>query len=120
MIAMFQWYWQLVYLCLLWLIFKFWKKMKLRPRIFSGRIKPFDVLAFFVLLGIHQLSSARFQISLLPFIFLGMAVLGIAMSLGYALVERQLVYRTFILRYWRFFDIVIYGAYGVLLILQFL
>ncbi|KRL04677.1 DUF3397 family protein [Liquorilactobacillus oeni] len=115
----FQWYWQLLFLSLIWLVLRLWKKFRLKPRIFSKRVKPVDILTVFILYGIHLLSLEILHVSMLPYLFLGMGLLGIGMTLVYVFIEKRLVYREFFLHYWRFVDIVVFLLYTLLLVLLF-
>lgn len=68
--------------------------------------------------GVHVMSQDLMGLSILPFLIFAMALFGIAMTLTYAFLEGDIIYRAFFVRYIRIADIVATLAFIVFLILE--
>ncbi|SFV40811.1 DUF3397 family protein [Ligilactobacillus acidipiscis] len=68
--------------------------------------------------GVHVMSQDLMGLSILPFLIFAMALFGIAMTLTYAFLEGDIIYRAFFVRYIRTADIVATLAFIVFLILE--
>lgn len=68
--------------------------------------------------GVHVMSQDLMGLSILPFLIFAMALFGIAMTLMYAFLEGDIIYRAFFVRYIRIADIVATLAFIVFLILE--
>lgn len=82
------------------------------------KFKRLDVFSLFVLVAIHFLSQNLIGLSLIPFLICGLSLYGLAMTILYALLEGQIIYKKFLIRFWRICDLVIVGLYFVLLIFK--
>lgn len=97
------WYYQLLILLVVWLLMQL--GVKKVPFLFPKRLLPVDIVVVFMLGGIYFLTLNQRGNSALPYVLLGMATWGILMTLVDVLLKRELVYRVFFLRYWRFVDL---------------
>ncbi|GAW64189.1 DUF3397 family protein [Ligilactobacillus acidipiscis] len=68
--------------------------------------------------GVHVMSQDLMGLSILPFLIFAMALFGFAMTLTYAFLEGDIIYRAFFVRYIRTADIVATLAFIVFLILE--
>lgn len=114
-LAIQQWYIQLLILLLVLLCLKFiWKKLRIK------RPKLIDLVGLLLFVNVHLLSVQLLGLSVVPFIILGLAVFGIFMTLLYAYLEGEIFYRRFFMHFWRIVDLVMIFIYLILLILMLL
>ena len=111
-----QWYIQLLILILIWIILTFITKRFISKK--YPKFKRLDVFSIFLLIAIHFLSQNLIGLSLIPFLVCGLSLYGLAMTILYAVLEGQIIYKKFLSRFWRVVDLVILGLYCVLLIFK--
>lgn len=71
-----------------------------------ANVKVLDLNLPLMVCGLHFLSHELLGLSILPFLIFALALFGIAMTLMYALLEGDIIYRAFFVRYLRITDIV--------------
>lgn len=111
-----QWYIQLIILVLVWILLTFLKNKFLKKR--YPKFKRLDIFSLFLLVAIHFLSQNLIGISIIPFIVCGLSLYGLAMTILYAIFEGQIIYKKFLIKFWRVADLVILALYCVLLIFK--
>lgn len=111
-----EWYIQLLIIILVWIILSL-----LKNRFFKKQLKDFkrlDVMSFFFIIAIHFLSQDVIGLSILPFLICGLSAYGLIMTILYAVMEGQIIYKKFLIKFWRVADILFLGTYCVLLIFK--
>lgn len=113
-----SWYVQLLILILVWLILTLLKNKLFKRQL--KRFKRLDVMSFFLIVAIHFLSQNIMGLSLIPFLVCGLSAYGLVMTILYAVMEGQIIYKKFLIRFWRVADILFFGTYCVLLVFKFI
>lgn len=111
---MLEWWEQLIILAVVWLILSlirkkwpgFWRRL---------HVKRLDIVVIPLFIGVCDLSTQVFKLSLFPYIIFLLAVMGILIIIGMVSQNGDLIYRTFFLYFWRLTDILILVIYIVLL-----
>lgn len=111
-----SWYVQLFILIVVWLILTFLKNKLFKRQL--KRFKRLDVMSIFLLVAIHFLSQNIMGLSLIPFLICGLSAYGLMMTVLYAVLEGQIIYKRFLIRFWRVADILFLGTYCVLLVFK--
>ncbi len=71
-----------------------------------------------VIYCIFMTSLTQLELSVIPFLFFGLGLLGIMMTLVYAYIEGEIIYRVFFKSYFRFCGLAVYGLFIPLFILS--
>lgn len=111
-----EWYIQLLILILVWLILTLLKKRFFRKQL--KNFKRLDVMSLFLVVAIHFLSQDVMGLSIILFLICGLSAYGLIMTILYALMEGQILYKKFLIKFWRVADILFLGTYCVLLIFK--
>ena len=109
-----NWYFWLA-LVLIWNMILFAAKKIMAER-WPARLKVLDLNLPLLIVGLHFLSQTLMGLSILPFLIFALALFGIAMTLMYALLEGDIIYRAFFVRYVRVADIVTLAAFMIFLV----
>lgn len=91
---------------------------KIIAKKWPSRIKTLDLNLPLLILGLHFMSKNLMGLSLLPFLIFALALFGIAMTLMYAFLEGDIIYRAFFVRYLRVADIVFFCSFMAFLVLE--
>lgn len=92
------------------------KKTLLKKRITF--LKTLDLDLPLLIVGIHFISQSLMGLSILPFLIFAMALFGIAMTLIYAFLEGDIIYRAFFVRYVRVADIIALVSFFAFLVID--
>lgn len=111
-----EWYIQLLILILVWIALSFLNKKILYKKF--PRFKVLDVFSLFLLVAIHFLSQNLIGLSIIPFLICALSAYGLAMTILYATLEGQIIYKKFLIRFWRVADLLILATYIILLIFK--
>ncbi|MFK5675885.1 MULTISPECIES: DUF3397 family protein [unclassified Ligilactobacillus] len=109
-----HWYGQITLMVILWLIMKFIRR--LFPRFWPARLHLLDVECVLLLIGAHFLSVQVFAISVLPFIAVIIAVMGLLMAIVIFIKDTPFRITTFFIRIWRLLDLLMVVTYVGLLV----
>ncbi|WP_057828943.1 DUF3397 family protein [Liquorilactobacillus cacaonum] len=103
------WYYQLLLLVVVFLVLVIMKKMA--PRNMRKKIKIYNLMVIPVVYCVLVTSLTQLELSIIPFLTFGLGLLGIMMTIVYAYVEGEIIYRVFFKVYFRFFSITVYGLF---------
>ncbi|MDV7757158.1 DUF3397 family protein [Liquorilactobacillus mali] len=110
------WYYQLLLIVLVFLFLVILKK--LLPKKLRRKMRISSLMIIPVLYCIFMTSLTKLELSVIPFLFFGLGLLGIMMTLVYAYVEGEIIYRVFFKSYFRFCALAVYGVFVLLFILS--
>lgn len=103
---MMSWYYQVLLILGVFLFLMVLKKfMPIRIR---RKFRISELMVIPVLYCIFMTSLTQLELSVIPFLFFGLGLLGIMMTLVYAYIEGEIIYRTFFRAYFHFCEFVIY------------
>lgn len=109
-----NWYFWLA-LVLIWNMILVAAKKIMAER-WPARLKVLDLNLPLLIVGLHFLSQMLMGLSILPFLIFALALFGIAMTLMYALLEGDIIYHAFFVRYVRVADIVMLVTFIIFLV----
>lgn len=111
-----QWYVQLLILILVWIVLTFLKSTILSKKF--PNFKRLDIFSLFLLVAINFLSEEMMNFSLVPFIICVLSAYGLIMALYDAFSQGQIIYKRFLVRFWRITDLLLLVIYFCLLIFK--
>lgn len=82
------------------------------------KIKAPDLAVPFLVIGIHEISKAFMPFSILPYVLLGICLLGIAVVIFQAYRYREIVYGRFFKMFWRLTFLIACLLYLVMIIVS--
>lgn len=101
------WYYQLLLILIVFLSLVILKKFL--PRKIRRKLRIPYLMIIPVIYCIFMTSLTQLELSVIPFLFFGLGLLGIMMTLVYAYIEGEIIYRVFFKSYFRFCGLAVYG-----------